>query len=100
VYYVGLLAGPNDHAAVVSTGEGRSINRHDYTMAEIEEALARPVVRRQMELLAIRASHPAFAGELTVDVPSPGMLRLARDAGSHRIGLVVDLSSGRFDLDA
>ena len=31
IYYVGLLAGENDHDAVERTGEGRAINRHDYT---------------------------------------------------------------------
>ena len=32
IYYVGLLAGANDHAAVQATGEGRAINRHDYSV--------------------------------------------------------------------
>ena len=31
IYYVGLLAGENDHAAVAESGEGRAINRHDYS---------------------------------------------------------------------
>ena len=46
IYYVGLLAGENDLAAVERTGEGRAINRHDYRLDEIEAALQRPVVRR------------------------------------------------------
>ncbi len=36
IYYVGLLAGANDARAVEATGEGRAINRHDYTIAEAE----------------------------------------------------------------
>ena len=32
IYYVGLLAGENDHEAVDRTGEGRAINRHDYSI--------------------------------------------------------------------
>ena len=39
IYYVGLLAGANDHAAVERTGEGRAINRHDYTRARSTAAL-------------------------------------------------------------
>ena len=35
IYYVGLLAGENDHEAVRRTGEGRAINRHDFTLEEI-----------------------------------------------------------------
>ena len=42
VYYVGLLAGTNDMALLARTGVGRDINRHCYTQAEIDEALARP----------------------------------------------------------
>ena len=60
VYYVGLLAGTNDHVAVERTGEGRAINRHDYTRAEIDAALERPVVRRILDLVRLRATHPAF----------------------------------------
>jgi sucrose phosphorylase len=29
VYYVGLLAGTNDHGAVRTTGDGRAVNRRD-----------------------------------------------------------------------
>jgi len=39
VYYVGLLAGENDYEKVEDTGEGRDINRHNFSTMEIEEAL-------------------------------------------------------------
>jgi hypothetical protein len=39
VYYVGLLAGENDVENVQKTGEGREINRHNFSMTEIEQAL-------------------------------------------------------------
>lgn len=94
VYYVGLLAGANDHAAVERTGEGRAVNRHDYSLEEVDRALDRPVVRRLLELLRLRASHPAFAGPLTVATPTPTSLRLTREAGPHRCTLDVDLASG------
>jgi sucrose phosphorylase len=66
IYYVGLLAGANDMAAVAATGEGRAINRHDYSLAEATEAAARPVVQRLFALIRLRNAHPAFDGELTV----------------------------------
>ncbi len=44
VYYVGLLAGKNDEENVNKTGEGREINRHNYSINEIEEALNQKVV--------------------------------------------------------
>jgi len=94
IYYVGLLAGENDTAAVERTGDGRAINRHDYTIGEVEDALRRPVVRRVFELVRLRNTHPAFAGEL--DVESEGSaLRLRWRSGDAMCSLEVDLSSGR-----
>ena len=62
----GLLAGSNDHDAVAATGEGRAINRHDYSRPRSRRRLARPVVQRLLSLIRLRNSHPAFRGELTV----------------------------------
>jgi hypothetical protein len=44
VYYVGLLAGKNDEEAVTLTGEGREINRHNYSLNEIDQAVKKEVV--------------------------------------------------------
>lgn len=99
VYYVGLLAGDNDPAAVARTGEGRAINRHDYTAEEIADALQRPVVRRQLELLELRAAHPAFEGALSVE-GGDGRLRLAWENGDARCVLDADLQRRRWLLDA
>jgi sucrose phosphorylase len=100
VYYVGLLAGVNDHAAVERTGEGREINRHDYTQAQVEAALRRPVVRRLLELIRLRATHPAFAGRLEVSLPDAAPLRLTWSRGHDLCQLEVDLATGRSTIDA
>ena len=94
VYYVGLLAGENDLAAVQSTGEGRAINRHDYTLAEIEAALERPVVRQILELVRLRNSHPAFDGELCVEPTSDRALLLSWRRDDTRLDLEVDFDAG------
>ncbi len=62
IYYVGLLAGTNDVDLLARTGVGRDVNRHYYTPAEIDAALARPVVQRLLALLRWRATEPAFDG--------------------------------------
>ena len=93
VYYVGLLAGENDAAAVAATGEGRSINRHNYSRAEVEHALTRPVVRRLLDLIELRNTHDAFDGALTV-TPRDGGLRLSWTNGAHRATLDVDATAG------
>jgi sucrose phosphorylase len=94
VYYVGLLAGSNDERAVHQTGEGRAINRHDYTLPEIDAALDRPVVRRLLDLIRLRATHPAFNGPLVVETPGPARLRMTRGSGFERCTLDVDLRTG------
>ncbi|QGF22947.1 sucrose phosphorylase [Raineyella fluvialis] len=66
VYYVGLLAGGDDMERLAATGVGREINRHAYTDEEITAALERPVVRRLLDLLRLRAEHPAFNGEFSL----------------------------------
>ena len=63
VYYQGLLGGGNDHGAVAATGEGRAINRTDYSIDEARAALASDVTQRQGRLLEIRSRHPAFGAE-------------------------------------
>jgi sucrose phosphorylase len=73
VYYVGLLAGANDQAAFEATGDRRALNRHNYSYAEIEAALRRPVVRRILRLIRLRNDHPAFAGEFALELETrPG----------------------------
>ena len=49
VYYVGLLAGENDLERVATTGEGREINRYNYSLEEIEQSLKKEVVQRLLE---------------------------------------------------
>jgi len=94
IYYVGLLAGANDSAAVERTGDGRAINRHDYSIEEVDDALRRPVVGRVLELVRLRNVHPAFEGRL--DVAGEGSsLRLTWHNGEAACSLEVDLTSGR-----
>ena len=66
VYYQGLLGGGNDNRAVEATGEGRAINRTDYSLEDARASLRSEVSRRQQRLLELRAAHPAFAAERPV----------------------------------
>jgi sucrose phosphorylase len=94
IYYVGLLAGENDQAAVERVGEGRAINRHDYTLDEIDAALRRPVVGRLLDLVRLRNTHPAFDGELSVETDTGSTVRLQWKHGDASCTLEVNLASG------
>ena len=101
VYYVGLLAGRNDLAAVGRVDDGRAVNRHDYSIEETRAALARPVVGRMLELLRLRCDHAAFAGRLTISSsPSGAELRLAWSRGAATCALTANLATRRWDIEA
>jgi sucrose phosphorylase len=71
IYYVGLLAGENDIELLEATKEGRNINRHYYTRAEVDEEVKRPVVQNLLALLIFRNTSPAFDLEGKIDVTTP-----------------------------
>lgn len=65
VYYVGALAGTNDMELLHRTNVGRDINRHYYSVEEIDRNLERPVVKALNALCRLRNSLDAFDGEFT-----------------------------------
>ncbi|MBN2051767.1 MAG: sucrose phosphorylase [Spirochaetales bacterium] len=66
VYYVGALSGRNDTELVERTKQGRDINRHSYSVDELEGELQRPVNRRLQELLTFRSAAEVFDGDFEV----------------------------------
>jgi sucrose phosphorylase len=92
VYYVGLLGGGNDMELLARSGVGRDINRHYYTPEELTAALERAMVRKQLELIRLRNSHPAFGGEARVAVPGEHSIEITWTLDSHWIKLNADLS--------
>jgi sucrose 6(F)-phosphate phosphorylase len=93
VYYVGLLAGENDYEAVKATGENRALNRHNYTLAEIEQALQKDVVQRLLQLIRFRNEYPAFNGEFRVQDCAKHEVRLQWALGEKRCTLFIDLTT-------
>jgi sucrose 6(F)-phosphate phosphorylase len=93
VYYVGLLAGGNDEEAARSSGDVRAVNRHNYTMREIESAAGRSVVRRLQRLLRLRNECPAFDGRFSARPKGSSGLELSWENGPSRASLAVDLGN-------
>ena len=92
VYYVGLLGSRNDMDLLERTGVGRDINRHYYTIEEVAESLERPMVKRLLDLIRLRNSHPAFGGDCTVESAARNLLSIVWKVDSHWIALNVDFS--------
>lgn len=95
VYYVGLLAGANDTERVAATGEGREINRHNYTLEEIERHLQKDVVRRLLALIRFRNRYDAFDGQFRTLDADARELRMEWRKESQYCELHVDLRSNR-----
>jgi sucrose phosphorylase len=99
VYYVGLLAGENDYEAVKATGENRAMNRHNYTMQEIEASLEKDVVQRLLKLIRFRNDYPAFDGEFKVLESAKDEVHLSWHKDSHCCTLFIDLKTKRTVID-
>ena len=99
VYYVGMLAGRNDLELVERTRQGRDINRHGYTVSEIEVELERPVVHKLRSLMRFRNECAAFEGELTIEHAAEGKLVLKRAFGAEEARLTADCTTHRMVME-
>jgi sucrose phosphorylase len=95
VYYVGLLAGENDHESVKLTGEGRAINRHNYSAAEVDQALQKEVVQRMLELIRFRNEYSAFGGSFRVLESGDKEILLSWQRGERMCVLLVDMGTNQ-----
>lgn len=95
VYYVGLLAGMNDMDLLRRTGVGRDINRHYFTVAELEKRLKAPVVRSLFDLIRFRNVHPAFEGEFQLASSDECSIAMEWRKDSNWARLDVDLAARR-----
>jgi sucrose phosphorylase len=98
VYYVGLLAGKNDMNEATRSGDGRDINRHNYTIREIEQEVQRPVVRNLVKLINFRNSHPSFGGNFKLDQCSDREISLHWETVNQFARLTIDLPANSFEI--
>ena len=93
VYYVGLFNGMDDIELFQKSEQGRDVNRHNYTPAEIEVALQQPVTKAIIALARLR-KHNAFEGKFTWTQLSNNSMRLAWENGSDAISLEFETTVG------
>jgi sucrose phosphorylase len=99
VYYVGLLGTTNDLDLLGRSGVGRDINRHYFTKEELQSRLAAPLVKRLIELIRLRNSHPAFGGECSIESTARHLLDITWKSNYHVAKLAVDLSRAQARLN-
>jgi sucrose phosphorylase len=98
VYYVGLLAGENDIERVEKTRQGRAINRHNYSLDEIEREAEKPVVKRLLELMRFRNEYPAFNGDFQIEDTPPDQLALTWRLAPFQATARIDLKDYQVEI--
>ncbi len=98
VYYVGLLAGENDHELMRLTDFPRNISRHNYSVEEIREEVKKPVVKSLCALMRFRNEYPAFDDECVVEDAPEDFLVIRRASHDCEAVLRADLKDYSFDI--
>ena len=99
VYYVGLLAGENTPERIEETGDGREINRYNYSVEEIEESLEKDVVQRLLKLIRFRNEYDAFNGEFNVLESANDEVRLSWKNNDKHCTLFIDLKTNKSEIE-
>jgi sucrose phosphorylase len=104
IYFNSLLGADNDLGGVGQTGRARTINRHKWTLAELDAMLAEDsghqaarVLPEYLRRLHLRRAEPAFhpeAAQQVLKLPK-GLFGVRRDAleGGRRVWMVANLSN-------
>lgn len=98
VYYVGLLAGKNDLQLLEETKVGRNINRHYYSLEEVDETIKRPVVKKLIRLMEFRNEYSAFDGTFAMEACEDSKLHIIRENGECRAELFADFKEKKFTV--
>ncbi|MBE5861148.1 MAG: glycosidase [Butyrivibrio sp.] len=102
VWYLDLFAGENDYAAVERAGAGghKEINRTNLTNNDIKEMLKKPVVQKQLELLRIRNTNPAFGFDSKLDIKKDGsVMTFTWEKDGNKISLKADFATYDYEIN-
>ncbi|MFU0801074.1 MAG: hypothetical protein ACFWUE_10540 [Xylanivirga thermophila] len=99
VYYVGALAGANDYESLKNNTDSHAINRHNYSINEIDEEINREVVKRLFKLIRFKNKYPSFNGEFKVLNCTKDKVRLSWQNDDKRCTLFIDLNTNKSIID-
>ena len=101
IWYLDLLAGKNDHAAVHRAGDSghKEINRTNLTLEEVNNALSKEIVRKQIEMIRFRNECKAFeeGAEISIE-EEDGVLRITWQKDTCNAALLLDFVHERFEI--
>lgn len=100
IWYLDLFTGKNNHDAVKKAGESghKEINRTNLTTEDMQEALKKDVVRKQIEMIRFRNTCKAFEEGARIKVEEQdGTLRIVWDKDGVTAELTVDFVNMTYD---
>lgn len=70
IWYVDLLAEPNYEEVLFKDPktDTREVNRKRFTLKEANDLIKKPIVKKQLDLLKLRNTHPSFSEDATIVV--------------------------------
>ena len=101
IWYLDLFAGKNDHEAVKRAGAGghKEINRTNLTLEQIDAAMGKEVVQKQLELLKLRNTNPAFGFDAKLDIETNGsVMTFTWTNGDHKISLAANFADYTYEI--
>ena len=101
VWYLDLFVGKNDHEAVKRAGAGghKEINRTNLSKQQIEEALEKAVVQKQLDMLRFRSMFPAFSFDSEINITSDnGQLVFEWKKDGYTALLNADLKTMKYEM--
>ncbi len=101
VWYLDMFAGANDHEAVKKAGPDghKEINRTNLSMEQIEDALKKEVVLKQLDMLRFRSKFPAFSFESNISIShSEGQLNFIWEKDGYTAELKADLCNMKYEI--
>ena len=102
IWYLDLFAGKNDYEAVKKAGASghKEINRTNLTMAEMEAALDREVVKKQIEMIRFRNTYKAFDERAKISIEDKeGILRIVWSYEGAEAELTVDFVKEEYQIN-
>jgi sucrose phosphorylase len=103
IWYLDLFAGKNDYEAVKRAGEDghKEINRTNLTREEVEHALEKDVVKKQLEMIKFRLQFPAFSFDSTIKVAVDGSnMQFRWEKDGYVATLWADLQAMIYKIDS
>lgn len=102
IWYLDLFAGENDYEAVKRAGSGghKEINRTNLTRAQIECALEKEVVKKQLEMLRFRSLFPGFSFDSYIKTEAVGSnMKITWEKDGCVAALKADLKAMTFEME-